>query len=55
LKRRNLAAALALIVLAAAGVWLYRNSHLPTLRREFIPWMERLGRWRDGVEAVQRA
>ncbi|PYQ36328.1 MAG: hypothetical protein DMF55_05265 [Acidobacteria bacterium] len=45
----------ALFLFAVAGVWLYRNSHLPTLRREFIPWMERLGRWRDGVEAVQRA
>ena len=55
MKRRNLAAVFLLLVLAAAGVWVYRNAHLPTLRREFIPWMERLGAWRDGVESVQRA
>jgi hypothetical protein len=55
LKRRHLAAALTLLVLAAAGVWVYRNAHLPTLRREFVPWMERLGAWRDGVERVQQA
>jgi hypothetical protein len=36
-------------------VWLYRDAYLPRLRREFIPWMQRLERWRDGVEAVQRA
>jgi len=56
LKPRTLAAAaLALFALVAAGIWLYRNAHLPTLRREFAPWMERLGQWRDGVERVQRA
>jgi hypothetical protein len=43
------------VLAAAAGVWLYRNAHLPTLRREFLPWMERLGAWRDGIEDVQRA
>ena len=55
MKRRHLAAVLTLLVLAAAGVWLYRNAYLPTLRREFVPWMARLGEWRDGVESVQRA
>jgi enediyne biosynthesis protein E4 len=56
LKRRALVAGvLALLVLAIAGVWLYRNAHLPTLRREFVPWMERLGRWRDGIEQIQTA
>ncbi len=34
---------------------MYANVSLPRLRREFLPWMERLGRWRDGSEAVQRA
>ena len=55
MKRRNLAVLIVLLVLAAAGVWVYRNSHLPTLRREFIPWMERLGAWRDGIETVRHA
>ena len=45
----------ALFLFVVAGVWLYRNAHLPTLRREFVPWMHRLERWRDGVEKVQCA
>ena len=54
MKRRALLV-VSVVLAAAAGVWLYRNAHLPTLRREFLPWMERLGAWRDGVERVQRA
>jgi enediyne biosynthesis protein E4 len=54
LKRRILAGG-ALLLLAAAGVWLYRNAYLPRLRREFIPWMHRLEAWRDAIELTQRA
>ncbi|HEU5250114.1 MAG TPA: VCBS repeat-containing protein, partial [Thermoanaerobaculia bacterium] len=52
--RSFLALTLALLCLGA-GVWLYRNAYLPRLRGEFIPWMHRLERWRDGIEQVQRA
>ena len=55
MKRRGLLTAAAVLVTVGGGFWLYRNAHLPTLRREFVPWMERLGRWRDGIEHVQRA
>jgi hypothetical protein len=54
LKRRALLIGFA-VVAVGAGIWLYRNAHLPTLRREFIPWMKRLETWRDEVERVQRA
>lgn len=53
--KRRLLLIVSVVLAAAAGVWLYRNAHLPTLRREFLPWMERLGAWRDGIEDVQRA
>jgi hypothetical protein len=46
---------LAILILAAAGWWVYRNGSLTRLRAEFAPWMGRLGRWRDGCEAVRRA
>ncbi len=39
----------------AAGIWTYRNSSLTRLRREFIPWMHRLERWRDAAEETRRA
>ncbi|HEY6066588.1 MAG TPA: hypothetical protein VIY96_10545, partial [Thermoanaerobaculia bacterium] len=56
MKRRALVfGALALLVLAPAGVWLYRNAYLPRLRAEFVPWMRRLGEWRDAVETTRRA
>ncbi len=55
MKPRTLILAFFALFLFVAGVWLYRNAHLPTLRREFVPWMHRLERWRDGVEKVQRA
>jgi enediyne biosynthesis protein E4 len=54
LKRRILAGG-ALLLLAAAGIWLYRNAYLPRLKREFIPWMHRLEAWRDAIERTQRA
>jgi hypothetical protein len=56
LKRRTLVVgSLALLAFAFAGVWLYRNAYLPRLRAEFVPWMDRLGAWRDAIEDVQRA
>jgi enediyne biosynthesis protein E4 len=46
-----------ILTLCAAGVgfWVYQNASVKRLRRDFVPWMERLGRWRDAIEAVQRA
>jgi len=46
---------LGLILLAVAGVWVYRNASIERLRGEFRPWMARLERWRDANEAVRRA
>jgi enediyne biosynthesis protein E4 len=44
-----------ILVLAVGGVWVYKNSSLIRLRREFIPWMHRLERWRDSAEETRRA
>jgi hypothetical protein len=44
-----------LVLLAATGWWVYENSSLPRLRAGFLPWMERLGRWRDACEATRRS
>src|SRR5262249_2691785 len=44
-----------ILLLAAVGVWVYKNSSLTRLRREFIPWMHRLERWRDAAEETRRA
>jgi len=55
LKRRTVVAGVALVVLAVAGVWLYRNAYLPRMRAEFLPWMHRLEAWRDAIEETQRA
>jgi hypothetical protein len=46
---------LGLLLLAAAGWWIYQNSSLTRLRAGFTPWMERLERWRDATGAVGRA
>ncbi|HJW13458.1 MAG TPA: CRTAC1 family protein [Thermoanaerobaculia bacterium] len=46
---------LALIAAAAAGIWVYENAPLEKLRREFVPWMHRLERWRDAAEETRRA
>ena len=45
---------LAFAAAAGAGWWVYKNSSLTRLRGEFMPWMERLGRWRDACEATRR-
>ena len=56
MNRRTVILSAALLLLTGfAAVWYYRNAYVPRLRRDFIPWMERLGVWRDGVEQVQRA
>jgi enediyne biosynthesis protein E4 len=39
----------------AGGIWFYENASLTRLRRQFIPWMHRLERWRDATEATRRA
>jgi FG-GAP-like repeat len=52
---RKFLGVLALAGVAASGWWLYQNASLTRLRGEFLPWMERLGRWRDACEATRRA
>ena len=52
---RKTLAILAVVFAALAGWWVYRNSSLTRLRAEYRPWMDRLGRWRDGCEAARRA
>ena len=47
--------ALGLLLLAAAGWFVYKNASIERLRAEFRPWMARLERWRDANEAVRRA
>src|SRR6266545_4209518 len=42
-------------LLAAAGIWTYGNASLTRLRRDFVPWMHRLERWRDAAEETRRA
>ena len=46
---------LGLLLAAAVGVWFYENASIRRLRRDYLPWMERLGRWRDGCEAARKA
>ena len=57
--RRNLRSKalqlLAVGLLLAAGIWLYENASLERLRREFVPWMHRLERWRNTAEETRRA
>lgn len=43
------------VLLASAGYWLFENASINRLRAEFIPWMKKLERWRDTVQAVQKA
>jgi hypothetical protein len=54
-KRRTFWTTAAILLLAGAGVWFYQNASLPRLRKDFLPWMERLGRYRDACEATRRA
>jgi hypothetical protein len=44
----------AVAVCVATGWWLHRNSII-RLRAEFLPWMQRLERWRDACESTRRA
>ena len=46
---------LGLLILAAAGWWVWKNASIERLRGEFRPWMARLERWRDANEAARRA
>ena len=46
---------LAAILLLAAGIWTYQNASLTRLRRDFVPWMHRLERWRNAIEDTRRA
>ncbi len=55
MKRRTFWTTAAILLLAGAGVWFYQNASLPRLRKDFLPWMERLGRYRDACEATRRA
>jgi hypothetical protein len=52
---RRVLLALFLVVAAATGIWFYENASITRLRKEYIPWMERLARWRDACEATRRA
>ncbi|MGE5275911.1 MAG: CRTAC1 family protein [Acidobacteriota bacterium] len=53
-RRRILLIFLALL-LAGVGVWVYHNTSIRRLRREFEPWMVRLVHYRDACEATRRA
>ncbi len=55
MKRRPILLGILGILLLGAGVWLYENASLARLRRDFLPRMQRLERWRDAVEATRRA
>ena len=44
-----------LALLIGSGLWLYENASLTRLRRDFIPWMHRLERWRNAIEQTRRA
>ena len=52
---RKALVAVAVVAAALAGWWFSQNASLTRLRAEFLPWMERLERWRDGCEAARRA
>src|SRR5512140_2878623 len=54
-RRRRWAATVAAGAFAALGIWLFENASLPSLRAEFIPWMHRLERYRDALEATRAA
>ena len=55
MKRRPILSGLLVLVLISAGIWLFENSSLERLRRDFVPRMHRLERWRDAVEGARRA
>jgi hypothetical protein len=49
------AAASSVAALVVLLVWLFQNASLSRLRAEFIPWMHRLERYRDALEATRAA
>jgi FG-GAP-like repeat len=53
-RRRGWAVA-AVAASVALCVWFFQNASLPRLRAEFIPWMHRLERYRDALEATRAA
>src|SRR5262245_32474080 len=46
---------LLLLVAVVTGIWFYENGSITRLRAAYLPWMERLGRWRDACESTRRA
>ena len=54
-RRGKVLAFLVFALALGAGVWSYENASMTRLRREFEPWMHRLERWRDSIEATRRA
>jgi enediyne biosynthesis protein E4 len=54
-RRKLWSVAAAAAASALLGFWLFNNASLPRLRAEFIPWMHRLERYRDALEATRAA
>jgi hypothetical protein len=52
---RRAAILIGLLLLGAAGWFVYRNGSIVRLRAEFRPWMLRLSYWRDACETTRRA
>lgn len=52
---RRILLVLLVLLLAGVGVWIYHNTSIRRLRREFEPWMVRLVHYRDACEATRRA
>ena len=53
--RRRILLILLALLLAGVVVWVYHNTSIRRLRREFEPWMVRLVHYRDACEATRRA
>ncbi len=53
--KRRVLLTLAALALSGIGVFLYFNVSMNRLRAGYTPWMEKLGRYRDGIEATRRA
>ena len=52
---RRVALLVGIAAAAALGIWVYQNASIERLRRNFEPWMARLGYWRDACEAARRS